>query len=343
MLLNLVLVIAGLVILTLAADWLVEGASALAHRIGVSPLLIGLTIVAAGTSAPELVVSVQASFENNPGICVGNAVGSNIFNAAAILGIAALIHPIAVSRAVIWRDVPVMIGSALLAWFMARDRLFSRPESALLLFLLVLYTGASYWQARKKPDENPLPHIPAPNELLEDLTQGGTESAPAQADGSSETPAPAKPSTIGRELGLIAVGLIAMIAGSKMLLVGAVAFAKYFGLSDEVIGLTLIAAGTSLPELATSTMAAWKGESEIAIGNVVGSNIFNILGILGFAGTLLPLQVSEHMFGIDIPIMVVVSLGVLPIMRTGMKISRPEGIILLGTFIVYTWYLFQTQ
>ncbi len=351
--LDFLLVAVGLVILTLAADWLVAGACALARRAGVSPLLIGLTIVAAGTSAPELVVSVQASFENNPGICVGNVVGSNIFNVAAILGIAAMIKPISVSRAVIRRDVPWVIGVSLLCWFFARDSLFSRGESAVLLSLLVVYTVMSYLQSRTKPQEAPLPqtspHLaPVLATELSAATPLSSESAPANvpaevASAAAATPADganpgneARPTSLARELGLLVVGLAGMILGSKLLLVGAISLAKQLGMSDEVIGLTLVAAGTSLPELATSVMAAWKGESEIAVGNVVGSSLFNILGILGLAGVFLPLNVSSHMLSIDIPVMVVVALAMFPIMRSDMTVSRAEGVLLFSGFVVYT-------
>ncbi|MFZ2955774.1 MAG: calcium/sodium antiporter [Candidatus Ozemobacteraceae bacterium] len=338
MALDLFFIITGLVVLTLAADCLVFGACALARRFGVSPLLIGLTIVAAGTSAPELVVSLQASFENNPGISVGNVIGSNIFNTAAILGIAALIRPITVSRAVIRRDVPVMIVASVLCLFFARDGLYSRSESAFFLVLLVVYTGFSYLQSRNTPDQAPLPQT-LPH--LVPLTQTGNMS-PTLSQPLATVAAVVKidvPTSQARECGFLLAGLLGMILGSKLLLVGAVSVAKQFGLSDEIIGLTLVAAGTSLPELATSVMAAWKGESEIAIGNVVGSNIFNILGILGIAGVLLPLQVSPHMLSVDILVMVGFAIALVPIMRSGMKVSRFEGALLLLSFLVYNWFL----
>lgn len=310
---HIVAIIGGLVLLTLAADWLVAGAVALARKMGVSPLFIGLTIVAAGTSTPELVVSVQASFENNPGIAVGNVVGSNIFNAAFILGIAALIHPIACNKAVVKRDTPIMILVALLSWWFAADRQYSRAESLILIGLLVLYTAVSYVLGKKE----------------------ATPEIPDEAQTAEST-------TLGKDLGRIAIGLAGLVGGSKALLFGSVAIAKTLGISDEIIGLTLIAAGTSLPELATSVVAAMKGQSEIAVGNVVGSNIFNILGIIGIAGSMLPLTVSDHMYGIDIPLMVVVSLGCLPIMWTGYRIVRAEGLLLVSAYLGYMYILFQT-
>ncbi|NLI77229.1 MAG: calcium/sodium antiporter [Candidatus Riflebacteria bacterium] len=313
MITDILAIVTGLVLLTLSADWLVAGAVGLARKIGVSPLFIGLTVVAFGTSMPEVVVSVQASFENNPGIAVGNAVGSNLFNAAFILGIAALIRPIACSKAVIRRDVPVMILTAALAWWMASDRLLSRPEAATLLGILALYIAVSYWLGK----------------------QEATPDLPDEVKTAEVT-------TLPKDLGRILIGLVGLVGGSKLLLYGSVNIAKAYGVSDEVIGLTLIAAGTSLPELATSVVASWKGQPEIAVGNVVGSNIFNVLGILGLAGSLLPLQVSDHMFGIDIPVMVVISLGCLPIMYTGLKIVRAEGALLLAAYLGYMYILFQS-
>ncbi|MBU1108115.1 MAG: calcium/sodium antiporter [Candidatus Riflebacteria bacterium] len=304
---------AGLYLLTIAADWLVNGASNLARRIGVSSLVIGLTIVAFGTSMPELVVSVDASMANNPGIAVGNIVGSNIFNIALILGIAALIQPITCNKTVVRRDVPIMIAATGIMWYFSLDRVISRNESVILFGLLVIYTLYSYIKSRRE--------------------QQPEESANSE---------PSTPTSLRTEIRLIVTGLIAMIAGSKLLLHSSVALAKHVGISNEVIGLTLIAAGTSLPELATSIVAAKKGQSDIAIGNVVGSNIFNLLGILGVAGMILPLQVSEHMASIDCPVMFVLSLACLPIMWTGFKITRMEGAILLAAYFFYTWILFQT-
>ncbi len=304
---------AGLYLLTMAADLLVHGAANLARRIGVSSLVIGLTVVAFGTSMPEFIVSVDASLAGNPGIAVGNVVGSNIFNIALILGIAALIHPIACSRQVIRRDVPIMIAVAGTMWYFSLDHLISRPEAGIFFGLLVAYVLFSIYKARKEPQP-------------EDGAEGENFS----------------PTSLKTEIRLILTGLIAMIAGSKLLLHSSVAVARVAGLSDEVIGLTLIAAGTSLPELATSVVAAMKGHSDIAIGNVVGSNIFNILGILGLSGMILPLEVSSHMAGIDCPVMFVISLACLPIMRSDLKITRLEGAFLLIAYVFYTWILFQT-
>lgn len=311
MLLEVVAVVVGLVFLTIAADKLVEGAVGMANRLGVTPMLIGLTVVAWGTSAPELVVSVQASIERTQGIAVGNVVGSNIFNAAAILGLTALICPIPCQGAMVRRDVPIMIAVSLLVWGFARDAQFDRIEGVILVALIIAYTYMSYRWAKSDPN----PEIPP-----EVAAAGNT--------------------SVGVDLVRILVGLVGMVVSSKGLLWGAVGLAKRFGFSDEVIGLTLVAAGTSAPELATSVVAAWRKQPDIAVGNVVGSNIVNLLGILGVAATVMPLSVSSHMVGIDLPVMVVVTLGCLPIMRTGMRITRLEGFVLVTAFVLYNISLY---
>lgn len=303
-------IVLGLVLLTLSSDWLVTGGVNLSRKMGVSPLFIGLTVVAFGTSMPELVVSVQASLEGNSGIAIGNVVGSNIFNAAFILGVAALIQPIPCKSAIVRRDVPVMILTGVLLWWMTSDRVVSAKECTALLALLVLYVGVSYILGRRE----------------------ATPESPVETQVEKAT-------SLGCDFGNIATGLAGLVGGSKLLLYGAVSTAQTLGISDEIIGLTLVAVGTSLPELATSVMAARKGQSEIAIGNVVGSNIFNILGIIGVAGILLPLQVSEHMFRMDIPVMVVICLGCLPIMQSNSRIDRPEGLVLLGSYLAYMYLL----
>jgi cation:H+ antiporter len=390
------LIVSGLYFLTVAADWLVTGASSLARRLGVSPLVVGLTVVALGTSMPELVVSIDASLRGNPGIAVGNVVGSNMFNSAMILGIAAIICPIACSRAVVRRDVPIMIGVTLVFWYMARDGLLSRPESIILLVLLVVYTVFSYLQEKQSPaaDEiettpaavNPIPGADLPAAALTSSAASVTADVAAVpvttptapipgSEAPDKTPQPesaahpvavpvaavatpivtpvatetieeghvlAVSSSIKKDLGLIILGMIGLVGGSKLLLLGSISAAKIVGMSDEIIGLTLIAAGTSMPELATSVVAAWEGQSDIAIGNVVGSNMLNIMGIIGVGGSILPLEVSPHMIGIDIPLMAVVTMGCLPIMRTDFQISRLEGIFLVTVYIAYTYVLMVT-
>lgn len=324
----------GLVILTYAADKLVEGASNLAINIGVSKMVIGLTIVAAGTSLPELVVSVNASLKGNPALSLGNVVGSNIMNVALILGIASLIQPIACERQMVRRETPIMIAMTALVWYMAHTGSVITPyEGLLLIGLFFAYTIMSYVIGRRE------------NAIAEEIKEKADEVIAAAEE------AEAKPTTLHNIIYVFG-GLVGLVIGAELLVRGAVTIAQSLGISDEIIGLTLIAIGTSLPELATSIVAARKGQSDISVGNVVGSNLFNLLGIVGCAATLpliIPgateanyLNVSPNMLGIHIPLMLVVSLGVLPIMRTGMKIVRLEGALLLACYIAYTVMLYQT-
>ncbi|GEM_PF-7353 len=320
MLLNIIFCVIGFVILSYAADKLVEGASNLALDFGISKMVIGMTIVAAGTSLPELVVSVNASLKGNPELSLGNVVGSNIVNIALILGIAALIQPIACKKQTIRREVPILIGSALMIWYMAyTDKQITISEGIVILLMLAIYTYMSYIWSKEGGDED----------------NASTE----------------KVST-AMNLAFIFGGLIGLVAGSELLVRGAIAIAQSIGVSDEVIGLTLIAVGTSLPELATSVTAARKGQSDIALGNVVGSNIFNNFAIVGIAAVVgsfngIPgadiLKVSDNMLGIHIPLMVVISLAVLPIMSTGLKIVRLEGAFLVCFYLAYNVVLFQTS
>ncbi|MEW6708468.1 MAG: calcium/sodium antiporter [Candidatus Riflebacteria bacterium] len=322
MLLNIIFCLIGFVILSYAADKLVEGASNLALDFGISKMVIGMTIVAAGTSLPELVVSVNASLKGNPELSLGNVVGSNIMNIALILGIAALIQPIVCKKQTIRREVPILIGSALLIWYVAyTDKQITLHEGIVILILLVIYTYMSYIWSKEGGDEE--------------------EGNPSTEKVSTAT-----------NLAFIFGGLIGLVAGSELLVRGAIAIAQSIGVSDEVIGLTLIAIGTSLPELATSVTAARRGQSDIALGNVVGSNIFNVLAIIGCAAVVGPfngipgadiLKVSDNMLGIHIPLMVVISLAVLPIMSTGLKIVRLEGAFLVCFYLAYNVVLFQTS
>ena len=327
MLFNLFLCILGFILLSFSADKLVEGASSLAERLGVSPMVIGLTVVAFGTSLPELVISVNASLRGNPEISVGNAVGSNIMNAALILGIASLINPITCKKSIIRREVPIMIGASILLYYMAyTGGVVTRAEGLVLLGLFVIYNIMSLKWANAEKSSNQ-----------------------SESEENEEKKVPL--SNIMSSI-FILLGLVGLIAGSESLVRGATAIAKSIGVSDEIIALTLIAIGTSLPELATAIVASRKKQSDIILGNVVGSNIFNILGIVGCAAVVCSfnspptpaiLSISKNMLGIHIPLMIAVSLGVLPIMSTGLKIVRAEGALLVIAYIAYTVIILQTS
>ncbi|TDR51297.1 cation:H+ antiporter [Halomonas ventosae] len=308
---TLLLFVAGLLLLILGAEGLVRGATRLATRVGMSPLIIGLTVVAFGTSSPELAVSLKAALDDQAGIAIGNVVGSNIFNVLFILGVSALIVPLVVAQQLIRFDIPLMVGLSLAVLLLAMDGGVSRLDGGLLVAGLGGYLVFLFRQNAKAPSAESAPE---------------GESAPA---------------SLGINLLYVGVGLAMLVLGSRWLVEGAVSFAQALGVSEQVIGLTIIAAGTSLPEVVTSIIAALRGERDIAVGNVVGSNVFNILGVLGLTGLLAPsgIAVSDAMLGFDIPVMIVVALACLPICFTGGVINRWEGGVLLAYYLAYTLYL----
>ena len=307
---DVLLIVVGLVILTAGAEGLVRGGAALALRLGITPLAVGLTVVAFGTSSPELVVSVSTALEGRGDLAVGNVVGSNIFNVALILGVAALVRPAAVQSQTVRIDVPIVIASsALLVAFLADGRL-GPLDGAVLLAGAGAYTAFTLWQARRE--------------------------APAvQAQASDAMPASGP---AWRDALFVAGGLALLVGGARMFVDGAVSIAQAVGLSEAVIGLTILAAGTSLPELATSVVAAVRGQSDIAIGNVVGSNIFNVLGILGVSSLVRPLD-PGGVGAVDFAVMVVLAVALLPLLRTGFRLDRFEGALLLSSYVGYTAYL----
>jgi cation:H+ antiporter len=317
---NILLFIAGLVALVVGAELLVRGASKLALSFGISPLVVGLTIVAMGTSAPEVAVSVGAVLDGKTDIAIGNVVGSNIFNVLFILGLSALIVPLVVNIQLIRQEVPIMVGISLLLVVLGLDGKLSMYDGGLLFGLLIAYTAFLVIQSRKET-------LAAQQELAEEVTPA----APGAWD--SKLPA---------QLALIAAGLAALVLGSEWLVTASVAFAKALGVSDLVIGLTIVAAGTSMPEVATSITAAIKGERDIAVGNVVGSNTFNILGCLGISSLVsgdMGLGMAPSLMAFDIWVMLAVALACLPVFMTGREIARWEGAVFLLYYIAYVAYL----
>ncbi|MCL4268171.1 MAG: calcium/sodium antiporter [Anaerolineales bacterium] len=310
--------VGGLILLILGAEWLVRGASRLAAKVGISPLVIGLTVVAFGTSSPEMAVSVQSALAGQSDIAVGNVVGSNIFNVLFILGLSAIIAPLIVQQQLIRLDVPIMIGLSLLMYLMSLDGVIGRLEGVILFGGIIAYTVFLIRQSRKE------------SKAVED------EYAQEYAD-KKETGW--KPWVIN--LGLVVVGLVLLVQGSNWLVDSAISIARAFGLSELIIGLTIVAAGTSMPEVATSVTAAIKGERDIAVGNVVGSNIFNILAVLGLTSLVAPdgVPVSQAAEAFDIPVMVSVAVMTLPIFFTGNRIDRWEGWLFLFYYAAYTTYL----
>ena len=322
---------AGLGALVLGASLLVRGAGKLALSLGISPLVVGLTIVALGTSAPEIAVSVASVIDGKTDMAVGNVVGSNIFNVLFILGVSALIVPLVVHRQLIRQEVPIMFGVSLLMALLVSDGRLQQFEAGLLLILLVAYTGFLVWQSRRESSAG--------------LAMAGD----GQGEGHDEFADEIQPSAPGAwdarlpvQLLLMAGGLGLLVLGSDWLVGAAVVFARALGVSEVVIGLTIVAAGTSMPEVATSVMAALKGERDIAVGNVVGSNIFNILGCLGISGLVAGsagLGVAPSLLTFDVWVMVAVALACLPMFMTGGEIARWEGAVFAGYYVAYVAYL----
>jgi len=313
-----VLLIAGFTLLLFGAEALVRGASKLAAVFGISPLVIGLTVVAFGTSAPEMAVSTMSGMAGQTNIALGNVVGSNIFNVLFILGLSALIAPLVVARKLIKIDVPLMIAISILAFLFCLDGTVGRLEGVLLFAGIIAYTLFLVFQSRRENKE--------------------VRAEYAQEYGAKKT---RSLNALIADVILILAGLGLLVLGSKWLVDGAVSIAQKLGISDLVIGLTVVAAGTSLPELATSVVASIRGERDIAVGNVVGSNIFNILAVMGLTGLVSPagVAVSSQALHFDIPVMILSSAACLPVFFTGGRISRREGILFLCGYIAYTAYL----
>lgn len=304
-------IVLGAALLFAGAEGLVRGASSLARRFGLSPLVIGLTVLAFGTSMPELVVSVSAALEGVSAIAVGNVVGSNIGNIALILGITALIRPPRVQAQVVRVDVPVMIAVSLLVLALLADGVLGRLEGAALVLGLLGYVAFQLLAARKEPGA-----------VQEEFDEG----------------VPPVTGSPVMDVLLVLAGLGLLVLGARWLVSGAVTLAESFGVPEAVIGLTVVAIGTSLPELATSVVAALRGEGDLAVGNVVGSNIFNLLGILGIAAVVHPLS-SAGIGLVDLGVMLGLSILLLPLMRSGLSVNRWEGGVLLATYGAYMVHL----
>lgn len=314
------LLIAGLGFLVVGGEFLVRGASNLASALGVAPIVIGLTVVAFGTSAPELAVSLQAAFKGNADISISNVVGSNIFNILFILGISAMISPLVIHSQMIIREVPFMIACSFLVYFFSLNGVIGNLEGLILFLVLVAYTTWLVIEAKKHKKEN-----------LELEKESEVEY------GADKT----KEKSLWVSVGLVVGGLGIVMLGADWLVSGAVSLAQSLGVSDSVIGLTIVAAGTSLPEVVASVMATLKGERDIAVGNVVGSNIYNLLAILGISGAIVPsgLSVNPSMLNFDYLVMIAAAFVCWPFFKTGSQLSRIEGVIFFVSYIAYTSYL----
>lgn len=299
-------ILLALAILYFCANWLVQGGSSLAKRLGISPLIIGLTVVSFGTSAPELVVSVQAALAGQSALSLGNVVGSNLFNIGIILGISAMIYPLLVKKQLFKLDTPMMIGSTLLFLVTFYDGKLSRWEVAIYLLIFVSYLGYLLYKGiKEKSDEEEESTIVLTKHWLIDIA-------------------------------LIVLGLVGLVYGSDLLVKHSVIVARQWGMSEALIGLTIVAAGTSMPELATSVVAALKKQSDIAIGNVVGSNIFNTLLIIGVSGAIKPIETPDINF-LDGFYLLAITLVLFLFMKLRRNINRVEGVLL---FAIYLGYFF---
>jgi cation:H+ antiporter len=308
------LLIVGLVLLVFGAELLIKGAARLASNFGVPALVIGLTVVAFGTSAPELAVSVKAAYAGQAELAIANVVGSNIFNVLVILGIAAIISPLIISHQLIRQDVPIMVGVTLLAVAMAQDGNINKWEAAVFTLGLLTYTWFLFYQGKKK----------------------GVDVSDGEVDEllSAEVP-------VWKNIVLVVGGLVLLVLGARWLVQSAVELATAWGVNEAVIGLTIVAAGTSLPEVMTSVMATIRGQRDIAVGNVVGSNIFNILCVLGVSGLVspMPLLAGDQLANVDIPVMLGVAVLCLPVFYIGAILNRAEGVLFLVLYVAYVWIL----
>lgn len=331
------LVLIGLVLLTVGAEWLVRGASRLAASLGVAPLIVGLTVVALGTSFPEVVITVGAAIQGNPEVGLGNVLGSNIFNVLCILGVSALIVPLVVSRRVIRIEAPLLVGVSVLVWVLALDGTVSRWEGGALLLLGAGYTFFVVRGARNGPQ-------------AADGIEGSGATGPGGASGSAGEgpPAQAPASDLPilrarlRALGLVAAGMVVLALGARWLIDGAVELALVMGVSELVVGLTLVAAGTSFPEVAASILAALRQERDLAVGNIMGSNLYNLFLVVGAGAVLAPegLEVAPGALAFDVPVMTAVAVACLPIFFTGARIDRWEGGVFLVYYVSYVLFLF---
>jgi cation:H+ antiporter len=310
----------GLVFLTLGAEWLVRGASSIATRFGIAPIVIGLTVVAFGTSAPEFAVSVGGALTGNSDVALGNVVGSNTFNILLVLGLSAAIGSLTIEQRIIKRDIPILLAISVVIYGLILNELVGRIEGVVLFVGLIAYTWWLLQDARKAESAK--------------VTDEYEDAIDALDDGLV-----AKPLYI--QIGLVVVGLTLLILGSRFLVGSATKIAEAFGVSDLVIGLTVVAAGTSLPELATSVMAAYRGQRDIAVGNVVGSNLFNLLGVLGSSAALTSsgIPVDRDLIRLDYPVMLAATLVLIPICWNGFAIKRWEGILLAAFYVAYVAFL----
>ena len=308
-------IIGGLILLYFGANWLVQGAITLAFHLGLSPLIVGLTVVALGTSLPEALVSIQAAIGNQGGIAIGNVVGSNILNIALILGLSAFFNPLKVDSHIVKADVPLLVGATFMLVVLLEDSHVSRMEGSFLLLCIVGYVAGNILTVKRtSPEENKIEGVEVPEDHSNNLW---------------------------RDISFLILGLIALAFGSNLLVTGAVDLARIWGLSEALIGLTIVSIGTGTPEIATALMAAYRNRADLAIGNAVGSNLFNIMFVLGIAALVAPLD-GKGISSIDLYVMLCVTILLLPTVWTGRILDRKEGFLFLAIYIGYLYHLWPT-
>lgn len=321
--LTIVTLVAGLILLVIGGEALVRGASQLARILGMSPLVVGLTVVAFATSTPELAVSAGAALSGYPGLAIGNVVGSNIANIFLVIGLTAIVAPLIVKSRIVRADIPVMVVFSVALLLVALNGTISRLNGGILLVALVAYITITVVMSRRAgvaaevQPASAVPDVPADTTLQE---------APRS-----------RQVLVGT--GFVALGVAMLVIGARLLVNAASSIAASFGVSDLIVGLTVVAIGTSLPELATSIIAAIKGERDLAVGNIVGSNVFNIGAVLGITSLITPIEVAPSAVRFDLPIMLAVALVLLPVAFTGMAIKRWEGVLFAGFYAAYISYL----
>ncbi len=316
MAIDLLILLLSIAVLIFGAEILVRGAGRLALRLGVSPFVIGLTVVGFGTSAPELAAAIASATSGHGEIAIGNVIGSNIMNVALVLGVTAMVMPIPVSREVVRREVTVTILVSFVPFLaLLNGNFVTRPLGGVMIAGLGVFL---YWSFRAGREDGGMP-------IEAEVPDAPPASGPAR-------------SVV--DLLLVAIGIAMLVLGADLLVDAATSLARRFGVSELIIGLTIVAGGTSAPELATSLVAVWRGRSDLGVGNILGSCVFNVLGILGATALVVPIEIPREAFLFDLPVMILTALACLPIMFTGHRINRWEGFVLTAGFVVYTVLLF---
>jgi cation:H+ antiporter len=312
-------IIVGLTILYFSAEWLVRGAAGLALHFGIRPMVVGLTVVALGTSMPEFLVNVLAALSGSDGLAIGNVVGSNIANIGLILGVSAIIVNIEVKQKTLRAEFPVMLAASLLFYLISLDGDVSRIEGGIMVILLILFLAFLVYDHTRQPKNAESEELPVENISVSPSRYSGWKRG-----------------------GLVFAGVAGLTIGARFMVYGSVEIAEMFEVSEVIIGLTILAIGTSLPELATSVVASFKGETELSVGNVLGSNIFNILFVVGTVSVVRPIHVEQEALNLHFPLMLVFSFVLFGMSFAGYRLSRMEGALLLIAFCVYTVYLIIT-